>query len=79
MFNTTSYFTIEGQTLDPKSRQPFSGFNLIEPTYFDTMRIRLRSGRRFTTHVDQRSTPVAIVFAWLQRYFVRGLALGAVK
>jgi multiple sugar transport system permease protein len=23
--------------------------------------------------------PVAIVFAWLQRYLVRGLALGAVK
>ncbi len=23
--------------------------------------------------------PVAVVFAWLQRYLVRGLALGAVK
>jgi multiple sugar transport system permease protein len=25
------------------------------------------------------TVPVAIVFAWLQRYLVRGLALGAVK
>jgi multiple sugar transport system permease protein len=25
------------------------------------------------------SVPVAIIFAWLQRYLVRGLALGAVK
>jgi multiple sugar transport system permease protein len=25
------------------------------------------------------TVPVAIVFAWLQRYMVRGLALGAVK
>jgi multiple sugar transport system permease protein len=23
--------------------------------------------------------PVAIVFAWLQRYFVRGLSVGSVK
>lgn len=25
------------------------------------------------------SIPVAVIFAWLQRYLVRGLALGAVK
>ena len=25
------------------------------------------------------SVPVAVIFAWLQRYLVRGLALGAVK
>jgi putative ABC transport system permease protein len=61
MFNTTSYFTIEGQALDPKARRPFSGYNLIEPAYFDTMRIRVRSGRRFTTHDDQHSVPVVII------------------
>jgi predicted permease len=61
MFNTTSYFTIEGQALDPKARRPFSGYNLIEPAYFDTMQIRVRSGRRFTTHDDQHSVPVAII------------------
>ena len=69
MFNTTSYFTIEGQTLDPKSRRPFSGFNLIEPAYFDTMKIRLRSGRRFTTHDDQHAAPVAIVTKFMADRF----------
>jgi predicted permease len=68
-YNTTSYFTIEGQALNPKSRRPSSGFNLIEPAYFDTMRIRLRSGRRFTSHDDQHSVPVAIVTKYMADRF----------
>ena len=72
IFSTQSYFTIEGQTLDPKSRRPFAGFNLIEPSYFDTMRIRLRSGRRFAAHDDQHAAPVAIVTRYMADHFWPG-------
>jgi len=51
----------EGEAQNPNARGLLVTFNDIEPGYFDTLRIPLRSGRNFTEFDRPESAEVAIV------------------
>jgi predicted permease len=51
----------EGEAQNPNYRGSLVSFNDVTPGYFETMRIRLRSGRDFTEFDREQSKQVAIV------------------
>lgn len=51
-------------------------YNIIEPRYFDTLRIPLVAGRAFDAHDREGNAPVAIVNDVLARRFFRGESVG---
>jgi predicted permease len=52
---------IEGQILDSTNRAPTGGYNVVDPTYFQTMRMPIVSGRAFTEADTNSSQPVAVI------------------
>jgi putative ABC transport system permease protein len=66
----SSIFTIENRPLDPREQRLELSFDAVQPNYFQTMGIRLLSGRAFTAQ-DARDRPaVAIVNeTFVKRYF----------
>jgi predicted permease len=52
---------IEGQILDPHHQAPDAGRNIVDPTYFSTMRTPLVAGRTFTDSDTRSSQLVAII------------------
>jgi putative ABC transport system permease protein len=59
-------FDVEGRNL-PEAERPRSGFNIVQPDYFRTLKIPFRSGRDFTARDDLKLEPVAIVNETLAR------------
>jgi predicted permease len=51
----------EGQEIDDAKRNPWSNFETVTPTYFQTMGIRVIAGRAFSDDDRATSLPVAIV------------------
>jgi predicted permease len=52
---------IEGQILDSTNRAPGAGYNVVDPTYFSTMRTPVLSGRAFNDADTNSSQLVAII------------------
>lgn len=57
----TGTVTLDGQTLAGGQQPPPLFFNNVEPTYFETVRVRLLRGRAFTDLDNQTAPAVAIV------------------
>ena len=63
-------FQAEGQSAEAAQRNPRLNVEVVTPTYFDTMRIRLLRGRTFTEQDDAKAQPVALVSrAMADRYW----------
>ena len=63
-------FTIKGRPPLPPGQVNDAESQVISPSYFDTMSIRLLKGRLFTDHDNRESTPVIIINdALAKRYF----------
>ncbi len=74
---TNRAILIEGQERPPAGHEPTAGVNGVEPSYLDTLQIKLIAGRNFTTADNFTAAPVAIVNASLARaLFPDGNALG---
>jgi putative ABC transport system permease protein len=74
---TNRAILIEGQERPPAGHEPTAGVNGVEPSYLDTLQIKLVAGRNFTAADGFTSAPVAIVNASLARaLFPDGSALG---
>jgi predicted permease len=52
---------VAGQAPAPTSQVPRAGLNPVSPEYFQTMRMKVLSGREFTDADSSTSTPVAII------------------
>ncbi|HWA28955.1 MAG TPA: ABC transporter permease [Lacunisphaera sp.] len=74
---TNRAILIEGRERPPAGREPTAGVNGVEPSYLETLQVRLISGRNFTAADAFGSAPVAIVNASLARaLFPDGDAIG---
>ena len=51
----------EGEQTDPNNRGTLVNFDDVTPGHFETMRIRLLSGRDFTDYDRENTTPVVII------------------
>jgi predicted permease len=68
---------VEGQEPPQPGHEPTAGVNGVEPSYLDTLQIKLISGRNFTKADGFTSAPVAIINASLARVlFPNGNAIG---
>jgi predicted permease len=63
---------IEGQPVPSGQRAPGVMFNSVDPTYFDTLRTPILSGRAFTDADDESAVRVAIVNETMARHFWPG-------
>jgi putative ABC transport system permease protein len=61
--NTSTRVAIEGHASGRGDEAPFANVQLVDPGYFDVMRIPLRAGRVFRRTDREGSTPVAVVSA----------------
>ena len=74
---TNRAILIEGQERPQAGHEPTAGVNGVEPSYLDTLQIKLIAGRNFTATDNFTSAPVAIVNASLARVlFPDGNAVG---
>ena len=74
---TNRAILIEGQERPPEGHEPTAGVNGVEPSYLDTLQIKLVAGRNFTAADNFTAAPVTIVNASLARtLFPDGNALG---
>jgi putative ABC transport system permease protein len=74
---TSHAMVAEGQEPPPPGHELVAGVNGVEPSYFDTLQIKLIDGRKFTAADNFSSTPVVIINASLARaLFPNGNALG---
>jgi putative ABC transport system permease protein len=69
-------FTIDPALGPPPEKVPIASNNLVHPGYFETLGIRLRSGRTFTASDVARGEPVAIVGETLAKQRFGGNAVG---
>jgi putative ABC transport system permease protein len=68
---------IEGHERPPLGQEPIAGVNGVEPSYLDTLQIKLIAGRNFTATDTFTSAPVTIINASLARaLFPEGNAIG---
>jgi predicted permease len=74
---TNRAILIEGRERPESGREPTAGVNGVEPSYLDTLQIKLIAGRNFTAGDSFTSPPVAIINASLARtLFPDGNAVG---
>ena len=71
---STAFFSVEG--IEPREGHRIE-FSRVGPKYFETLRIRLLSGREFTTADAASAPPVAIINeSMARRFWPDGTALG---
>jgi predicted permease len=63
---------IEGTILQPGQSPPAVNFNIVSPTYFNTMRISLLRGRAFADADNQNAPPVVIISQKMAEQFWPG-------
>jgi putative ABC transport system permease protein len=71
-WDVTSHFALEGQPIDP-SDPLTANREIVQPLYFETMRIPLLRGRTFDQRDDAKAKPVAIVNEQFAREFLAGI------
>ncbi len=59
--NADAGFRIEGRPEPPPSQGPVAWYRPATPEYFDTMRVGLVSGRKFTPADDREANPVVLI------------------
>jgi len=69
VMSASSPVTIEGQHLEAGQLPPAVGFNTVNPTYFEALRIPLRRGRIFTEADDNKAPQVAIINQTMAKKF----------
>lgn len=68
--NWVDSFEIEGRVASPESRSQSANFVPIGPEYFDTVGLKLVSGRRFTARDDQDHPGVVLINeSFVKHYF----------
>jgi len=68
---------VQGREPPPPGHEPTAGVNGVEPSYLETLEVKLVAGRNFTSADRFTSAPVAIINASLARaLFPNGNALG---
>jgi putative ABC transport system permease protein len=76
--NWNSIFVVEGQPIPPRHQLPSSAWIPVSPEYFDTMGIRLASGRGFDSRDRQNAPTVVIVNeTFARRFFGTNDPIGA--
>jgi len=74
---TNRAIVVQGQEPPPPGHEPTAGVNGVEPSYLDTLQVKLLAGRNFTAADGFTSAPVAIINASLARaLFPQGNSLG---
>jgi putative ABC transport system permease protein len=75
--NWLDSFEIEGRVTPPESRSQSANFIPVGPDYFDTVGVRLLTGRKFTPQDDQDHPGVALVNeSFAKHYFPNENPLG---
>jgi putative ABC transport system permease protein len=68
---------VQGQEPPEPGHEPTAAVNAVEPSYLDTLQVKLLAGRNFNAGDTLTSTPVAIINASLARVlFPKGDAIG---
>jgi predicted permease len=74
---TNRAILVQGQEPPPPGHEPTAGVNGVEPSYLETLQLKLVAGRNFAATDSFTSAPVAIINASLARtLFPGGNALG---
>jgi predicted permease len=60
---------IEGHPVEPGQQPPTVQYNMVSPSYFDTLRIPVHQGRTFTNADDEKAASVAIVNQTMAKKF----------
>jgi predicted permease len=60
-FFTNRSYVVEGREPPPPGREPLAGVNAVTPSYLDTLKIKLLSGRNFTEADNLSAPPVVII------------------
>jgi predicted permease len=60
-FLTTRSYVVEGREPPPAGREPLAFVNGVTPSFLDTLKIKLVTGRNFTDADDAKARPVVII------------------
>jgi len=69
LMSSNDLVVIEGRPVPAGQQPPSLQYNMVSPTYFETMSIPLRSGRVFTAADAEKSIPVAIIDEAMAKQF----------
>jgi predicted permease len=67
--STDGAVTVEGRPVEPGEHVPTVMYNDVTPSYFDTLRMPILSGRAFTDADSERAPAVAIINQTMARQF----------
>jgi len=67
--STDGPVTVEGHAVEPGERVPDVMYNDVTPSYFDTLRMPILSGRTFTEEDNEKAPAVAIINQTMARRF----------
>jgi len=63
------WYSVPGKRAPAKSEVPISLFNIVDPDYFSTLRVRLVAGRNFNSADRENGLPVAVINREIARQF----------
>ena len=69
LVSTDGQVTVEGRPVEPGQHFPTMQYNDVTPSYFDTLRIPILSGRAFTEGDNEKAPAVAIINQTMARQF----------
>jgi predicted permease len=69
VMSASDHVIVEGHPVESGKQPPTVQYNMVTPTYFDTLRIPIHNGRTFTDADDEKAPSVAVINQTMAKQF----------